>query len=139
MKQQVTYWAIARLLLPVAVIGFLMIIYIFYKPHPEWNQMEPVYELRAVDLLLEYRSNILKANSKYLNQVLSITGEVTSLEANLVIIDHGVTCTLDSTQIINVQPAVGKRLIVKGRCVGYDDLLEEVRMDHGFILLPTVK
>ena len=139
MKQQVTYWAIARLLLPVAVIGFLMIIYIFYKPHPEWNQMEPVYELRAVDLLLEYRSNILKANSKYLNQVLSITGEVTSLEANLVIIDHGVTFTLDSTQIINVQPAVGKRLIVKGRCVGYDDLLEEVRMDHGFILLPTVK
>ena len=139
MKQQVTYWAIARLLLPVAVIGFLMIIYIFYKPHPEWNQMEPAYELRAVDLLLEYRSNILKANSKYLNQVLSITGEVTSLEANLVIIDHGVTFTLDSTQIINVQPAVGKRLIVKGRCVGYDDLLEEVRMDHGFILLPTVK
>ena len=139
MKQQVTYWAIARLLLPVAVIGFLMIIYIFYKPHPEWNQMEPAYELRAVDLLLEYRSNILKANSKYLNQVLSITGEVTSLEANLVIIDHGVTFTLDSTQIINVQPAVGKRLIVKGRCVGYDDLLEEVRMDHGFILLSTVK
>jgi hypothetical protein len=139
MKQQVTYWAIARLLLPVAVIGFLMIIYIFYKPHPEWNQMEPAYKLRAVDLLLEYRSNILKANSKYLNQVLSITGEVTSLEANLVIIDHGVTCTLDSTQIINVKPAVGKRLIVKGRCVGYDDLLEEVRMDHGFILLSTVK
>ena len=139
MKQQVTYWAIARLLHPVAVIGFLMIIYIFYKPHPEWNQKEPAYELRAVDLLLEYRSNILKANSKYLNQVLSITGEVTSLEANLVIIDHGVTFTLDSTQIINVQPAVGKRLIVKGRCGGYDDLLEEVRMDHGFILLPTVK
>ena len=139
MKQQVTYWTIARLLLPVAMIGFLLVIYIFYKPHPQWNQMEPAYEINAVDLLSAYRSDIVKANSKYLNQVLNITGEVTSIETNLIIIDHGVVCMLDATEIINEQSAVGKRLTLKGRCVGYDDLLEEVRMDHGFILLPKVK
>ena len=55
------------------------------------------------------------------------------------IIDHGVTCTLDSTQMIDQYPAVGTRVIIKGRCVGYDELLEEVRIDHVSVLIAQEK
>ena len=116
-----------------------MLLFLFFKPHPEWTRMEPSFELRAVVLLSEYRSDITKANSKYLNKVLSIEGKLTSTEPSLMIIDHGVTCTLDSTQMIDQYPAVGTRMIIKGRCVGYDELLEEVRIDHVSVLIAQEK
>ena len=101
--------------------------------------MEPSFDLRAAVLLSEYRSDIAKANSKYLNKVLSIEGELTRTEPNLLIIDHGVTCTLDSTQMIDRYPALGTSLTIKGRCVGYDELLEEVRIDHVSVLFAQEK
>jgi|TARA_B100000949_G_C14273841_1_gene448657 hypothetical protein len=139
MKKRLTYWTIVRLLVPVIMIGSLMLLFLFFKPHPEWTLMEPSFELRAVVLLSEYRSDITKANSKYLNKVLSIEGKLTSTEPSLMIIDHGVTCTLDSTQMIDQYPALGTRVIIKGRCVGYDELLEEVRIDHVSVLIAQEK
>ena len=139
MKKRLPYWTMVRLLVPVIMLGSLMLLFLFFKPHPEWTQMEPSFDLRAAVLLSEYRSDIAKANSKYLNKVLSIEGELTRTEPSLLIIDHGVTCTLDSTQMIDRYPALGTSLTIKGRCVGYDELLEEVRIDHVSVLLAQEK
>ena len=59
---------------------------------------------------------------------------ITDFEKDIIILDNGIVCTLDSSQKIDDQIYTGSEISIKGRCIGYDDLFEEVRIDHSFII-----
>ena len=42
--------------------------------------------------------------------------------------DHRLICNPDSTMVDDL--GIGDSTTLKGRCIGYDDLLEELRLDH---------
>ena len=42
--------------------------------------------------------------------------------------DHRLICNPDSTMVDHL--SIGDSTTLKGRCIGYDDLLEELRLDH---------
>jgi len=41
-------------------------------------------------------------------------------------------CVKDSTQKISIEP--NENVVVKGRYIGFDDLLEEIKLDHCIII-----
>ncbi|WNH07871.1 hypothetical protein [Thalassobellus suaedae] len=69
---------------------------------------------------------------KYLNKTIEINGSITEKNSDNLTIDDRVFCQLlNNTQNI---PENNSPIIVKGRVIGYDDLLELVKLDQCTIL-----
>ena len=81
-----------------------------------------------------YQNNLSDANLKFLDKVLLVNGRVTELNSNLVIIGGNIVCSLDSSYVLDTGIKLDDKISVKGRCIGYDDLFGEVRIDHCFIM-----
>jgi hypothetical protein len=72
-------------------------------------------------------TNIDIANKKYLDKVIEISGSVTAIKDTIVTIDNNVICTF---KIANKSIQKDQRLTIKGRFVGYDDLMAELKLDN---------
>ncbi len=70
--------------------------------------------------------------SKYIDKVVQVHGTVTAIEQNDVVIDDKVQVSF----IKNVTSGLStqKKITIKGRCVGYDDLLELVKIDQATLI-----
>lgn len=112
-------------LIIIAIAGYKML----YKEHRDISSEEAEFTLTATALLNEFTSNESQANAKYADKTIVVSGKVTAVDAasGTVTIDEILSATLkDKTQ----QPAGQSTVTVKGRFVGYDDLLGELKMDQ---------
>lgn len=68
----------------------------------------------------------------YIDKVVQIHGIVTAVEQNAVVIDDKVQVSF----IENVSKGIStqKQITIKGRCVGYDELLELVKIDQATLV-----
>ena len=87
----------------------------------------PEYQISAKEIASEFASNTSVSNKKYLEKSILITGEVTSINENEVIVDNSVNC---SFLTISDNIKKDQKVLVKGRVVGYDDLMGEVKIDQ---------
>ena len=92
---------------------------------PDYTSKEPVLTTDAHDLVWRFQMN---EGSELLNQIVKVNGKVTGIDSLLVILDHQVICAPDLSA--GLVPSIGESITVKGRCIGYDDLLKELRLDH---------
>lgn len=128
------YWNSLRFVLPLCIIGLVIIFLMYNKPHKNFEESQPEFTIGSKDLIILYQNNPNNANNRYLDKILLLTGVVTDIEENLIILDNGIVCTLDPSQVITKNIRLGNTISIKGRCIGYDDLLEEIRIDHSFIM-----
>ena len=70
----------------------------------------------------------MNEGAELINQVVQFRGKITGFDSPLVIMDHRLICNPDSTMVDDL--SIGDSTTLKGRCIGYDDLLEELRLDH---------
>ena len=127
MKKKVFFAFVVIALIMVAGYRYL------YKGHRDIRSEDSAYVLTAASLSKEFSSNPEMANAKYADMVIEVSGAVTAvdLQAHSVTLDGKMYATLDKAQKL---PAAGQKMItVKGRFLGYDDLLEEFRMDQATI------
>ena len=128
------YWSLLRIFLPLFIIGSVFIYFTYNKPHTDFSKSHLEFTIESKDLISFYQSDTDNANAKYLDKILLLTGIVTGAEENIIILDNGIVCTLDPSQKVNEKINLGTKVSVRGRCIGYDDLLEEIRVDHSFIM-----
>jgi len=116
-------WKIFRSLLPIIILGAI----IYYSKSLETNYItkEPVLVTDAKDIIWRFQVDSAK---DLLFQVVEVNGKVTGMDSLLLILDHKLICAPEPNTELN--PPIGKKITIKGRCIGYDDLLDEVRMDH---------
>lgn len=116
-------WKIFRSVLPlVALIAFA---YYTTSLKTDYTKEEPVIKTDAHELTWQFQMN---EGSELLNQVVQVKGKVTGYDSLLLILDHRVICQLHDQQMM--RPEIGDTVSLKGRCVTYDDLLEELRLDY---------
>ena len=127
-------WSLLRILIPLFIIGLTIIYFTYNKPHKDFNKAPSQFTIESKKLISFYQNNSEDANTKYLDKIILITGTITDLEENIIILDNGIVCTLDPSQKIDDQIYMGSKISIKGRCIGYDDLLEEIRVDHSFVI-----
>jgi hypothetical protein len=124
-KRTLKIGAIAGLII---VSGLLYGYYgILYKPARDISSEASAFTVPANSLAGEYETNLKTADSKYLNQAVEIKGKITGIRDSLVILDEKVVCGFD------VKPAHAKlneNITVKGRCIGFDELFGEVKLDQ---------
>lgn len=88
---------------------------------------EAAFTLKAKDFVAEFAAKEADANKKYLEKPVLISGIITSVNNKEVIIDDVVVCGFTAAE---ASLKVGQTLNVKGRVVGFDDLMGSVNMDQ---------
>ncbi|MDT0553847.1 OB-fold protein [Urechidicola vernalis] len=118
-------------------IGFLILIVLgivgynyIYKSHRNIQLERPDYTLFSNDILDEFQLNLDESTNKYLNKIIIIEGEVTNLERDFVMLDDRIVCYNLDSKSLNLNTTVK----IKGRFIGYDELLEELKLDQCIII-----
>jgi hypothetical protein len=87
----------------------------------------PEFSITTTKLLDDYSSNTEKADSLYLNKTIEITGKVTKETDSVVILENNIFCLFTKKtkdQLLN------NKVTVKGKCIGFDELFQEVKLDQ---------
>ena len=116
-------WKIFRSVLPL--ISLVAFAYYTTSLKTDYSKEEPVVSTDSHELTWRFQMN---EGSELLNKVVQVKGKVTGYDSLLLILDHKVICQLHNEQM--TRPEIGDSVSLKGRCVTYDDLLEELRLDH---------
>jgi hypothetical protein len=116
-------WKIVRSIIPI--IALCAFFYYTKSMQPDYTSKNPVLTTNASELFWRFQMN--EAN-ELINQVVQINGEVTGFDSILVILNNSVICSPEKGK--KIQPKIGENINIKGRCVSYDDLLMELRLDH---------
>lgn len=98
-----------------------------YKDVRNISEEAPAFTITADELVYQYTNNQEKANTDYLNKTIQITGAVTQVTDSVVTINSVIICCFDKKPSV---PANSKMVTIKGRCIGYDELFNEVKLDQ---------
>ena len=122
---------IIGILLLVVLLVAISINYVFHGGARDLATEQTEFNVSSKDIILEFASNITKATNKYSDKAISISGKVTAVSDSVVTIDHTIICNFKSpdTSIKNDQ-----LISVKGRLVGFDDLMGELKLDQCSII-----
>ena len=111
------------------IISTVLIYNYVYKSHRDISNEKESFAISVIDLKNDYRKNDSLANAKYLDKTIVIYGKITSLDlANrLLSVDTSLSAILKESGVsLNLNDSIK----LKGRFIGYDDLLEEFKMDE---------
>jgi hypothetical protein len=113
-------------------LGIIAVVMYMYKPHRNIQEETATHQVDAKTLYQTFVSDEQKANQKFLDQVVEIKGKVTALDLDnkSIILDNHVNATV--IEMINI--SVNQDITIKGRCVGYDEIMEEIAVDQSKIL-----
>jgi preprotein translocase subunit SecG len=120
MKKFILFIALAFILI---LIGYTYV----YKADRNISEEQPKFTIASTLLKQELNANQVNVINKYLNETIEISGLATQIEMNTIILDNFVSARLDT---LHTSINIGDALIVKGRVIGYDELLEELKLDQ---------
>jgi len=111
------------------IIGAFLLHNYIYKNHRDISSEKESFFVSVVELKNDYKKNDSLANLKYLNKTIIIYGKISSLDlvSNILAVDTSLSATIKSK---NSALRVNDSIKLKGRFIGYDDLLEELKMDE---------
>lgn len=115
-------------LIIVSVLAFFGYKYV-YQSHRDISSETASFSIKVEQLKKDFSSNDSIANAKYLDKTIVIYGEVTNvdLENKQLVIDSSLNAKI-SSEISTIK--VKDKITLKGRFIGYNDLLEEFEMDQ---------
>lgn len=116
-------WIVILLLFIICIAAYNYI----YQDHRDINSEISEFTLSSSTIIDEFRANVLETESKYLNKTIEINGIATHIGDKNITLDQTVFCQFD-TSFSSVK--VNSEVTIKGRFIGYDELLEEVKLDQ---------
>ena len=116
------------LIVLVAIFGILGYNYI-YQDHRNISTESADFTVNSKSFSEEFKDDPQNSETKYLNKTIILTGEITEINTSDITLNDVVFCNLISTLEANTLE-LNKTVSIKGRCIGYDDLLEQVKLDQ---------
>ncbi len=121
-----------KLLILISIIAVVAIGAYFYayQGHRDIKTESADFTVTISDLQKEFTENDSLANRKYADKTIQISGKITAIDVpnKGIVIDEKLFGTFDAK--IPNDLSVGKQVKVKGRFLGYDELLEEFKIDQ---------
>ncbi|MDN5214345.1 hypothetical protein QQ020_19860 [Fulvivirgaceae bacterium BMA12] len=120
------------LLISIVVYG----IFQYNKPHRDIASEKSSYDLSADDLYKEFEQDVDKASMQYADKVITFAGTISNVEQNqnggyniLLKGEKGViNCEVDAAPDLDKKKlSANSHVKIKGLCVGFDDLLQELQ------------
>ena len=111
------------ILILIVLIGFGGYSY-FYKSHKNIESAKANFSGKSIDFLKEVKENA----SLWLDKIIVLRGTISQIDENGIILDNTIYCqfkNLEKSKLINQT-----QITIKGNMIGYDDLLEEVKLNQ---------
>lgn len=113
------------LLIVIIVLGAYSGYKYAYKPHKTIEELAINYKGSATEFISKASSNFTDWETK----VVEINGTITSKDQGGVMLNEQIYCQLkDSTRLAKLTE--NQKIQIKGRVIGYDDLLEELKLNQ---------
>jgi hypothetical protein len=131
MLKKKSFWIVSALLL---ISGGVIVYQWLYHEHRNIQTEKASFTLTALKMHKEFTETIETANSKYLDKTVAVQGEVSEIdqESNILVLNEKINVILLKENLSSLQ--VGETVQIKGRCLGYDDLLEQVSFDNAALI-----
>ena len=117
----------------VVIIGLVLLYLYLYKGHRDIGSEDATAILGSTEIVSQFSKDQEKATTDYLNKVVVVSGDVTDIDASGITLNDAVYAILLDTGLTN-EISMNSNLKVKGRCIGYDELLEIVKLDQCILL-----
>ena len=118
-------WIIILIVLIIAaIIGYNYI----YQDHRDIENEIAEFEITSNEIALRFIENTEDAEAKYLNTTIEVSGNVSEGDSTSITLDDKVFCQF--SQALQNENQLNTKLKIKGRVIGYDDLLEQVKLDQ---------
>ena len=117
-----------------AIVIVASVYFSFNKPHKNFVKAPLDYTIQSTELFQKYQVDVSNANTSFLDKILLIKGTIKEISSNMIILDGNIVCSFNPPQTIDPKLKLTDKISIKGRCIGYDDLLEEVRIDNCSIM-----
>ncbi|MES2410454.1 MAG: hypothetical protein V4535_03320 [Bacteroidota bacterium] len=124
MKKKLFY---ILLLLIVVVFGIYKYM---YKSHRDIATEDAAFSKTVSEVFQAFTTNDSLANKTYLDKTISVKGKITNIDLSSKIITVDEKLSARFTNKISDNIKLQDSITLKGRLVGYDDLLEEIQMDQ---------
>ena len=112
-----------------AVIITVVVVYQYSMQPPEQIETKKVDYTGTSDELL---SKVQENAAEWQDKVVLITGKISSVDEKGCILSSSIFCQFkDATKLSSLSD--GQEVTLKGRVIGYDDLLEELKLDQCII------
>lgn len=122
--------SIIILFVSVAVISIGAAIFykkVLYKEHEKIEEKAVFFSGSSEEL----KSKVASNPNELVNKTVEIRGEVSGIENQNIILASSIFCQLkDSLNEVKT----GQNLVIKARYIGYDDLMEEIKLDQCIII-----
>ena len=116
----------AIFILVLGLIIFLGYQYI-YQDHRVIENEKPDFIVTSDSIFQKFSEDQKQSETFYLDRTLEISGTVTEVNANDLTLDNKIFCKfIEINSTINLNDKVS----LKGRCIGFDELLEQVKLDQ---------
>ena len=122
------------LLALIIVAGVFFGYRFMYHDHRDVSTEEVTFSLSVKDMQHQFVENDSMANAKYADKTIAVYGKITNIDlpAHTITVDEKLSAVLKEKPSADLQ--LQQDIKLKGRFVGYDDLLEELKMDQVSII-----
>lgn len=111
----------------LCLFGVLFFVFLINKPHRDISNEPTVFQLDSHALLSNFMEDEAEASIQYLDQTIEVYGRVTEINMNFLTLDDKIYCKFDDN---TPKISLNTNLKVKGRCIGFDELLELIKLDQ---------
>lgn len=103
-----------------------------YKDHRDISTEKAQFTKNSKELIDEYQNDLQATTTKYLDKTIKVEGNVTDVEDDNFTLNSVIVCYTDSVTIKEIKLAT--EIKVKGRSIGYDELLDYIKLDQVTII-----
>jgi hypothetical protein len=115
------------------ILTFFTAIYFYiYKSHRNISKENAAFTVNAAHIINEFSEDFEVANQKYADQTIEISGYISdlNLDQKVLMLNESITFLgIDNFESLEAN----QKITIKGRLVGYDELIEEIIVDQSIV------
>jgi hypothetical protein len=115
----------------ILIVAMLVAYKYMYHDHRDISNEKSLFSITVKELLKDFLADENKANTKYLDKSITVKGKITSIDLRnkTLVLDEKVFVILLTSTDVKLNTEVS----IQGRLIGYDSLLEEIKIDQAQI------
>lgn len=110
------------------IMGYLYI----YQDHRDIKTEQAEFDVSSIELFDQFLNDPIASEQKYLNKTIEISGKLSELKETDLTLDDHIFCQFSDPIFSELE--TNSPIKIKGRFIGYDDLLEQVKIDQSSII-----
>jgi len=112
------------------LLVFVVVKQVIYKTHAEVEELTASFIGNSKEFKAEIENN---SGSLTTNSIAELDGVITDWNDDSIMLDELIYCQFKDASILS-SVTKNQSVTIKGRYIGYDDLLEEVKLDQCLII-----